>query len=131
MKPDAYQKLLDEARRAGAITTLTGSGHWKIAKGKAVIFCSQTPSDTRAVANLRAELRRNGLLQRSQFRLTDKEETFLGLCILQGQGMRCAERPPKRLLDKGFVRIAKRSGGWMVWVTDKGRNYMERNESQE
>lgn len=127
MRPDAYQQLLDEARRAGAVITLTGSGHWRISKGSEVVFCAQTPSDTRAVANLRAELRRHGLLQRSRFRLTDEEQAFLVHCIDHNQGVRCSELPPKRLRDKGFVRTAKRSKGWMVWVTDKGRDFMERS----
>jgi hypothetical protein len=125
MKPDAYQQLLDEARRAGATITLTGSGHWKIAKGSEIVFASQTPSDNRAVANLRAELRRHGLLQRSRFRLTDAEQALLVYCIDQEQGVRLAKQPPKRLLDKGFVRTARRCNGWMVWITDKGRAFME------
>ena len=120
MTPDLYTQLLERARKYGAKTELTGRGHWKITKGDHVVFVSQTPSDVRAVKNLRALLRRHDMLPRPHPKLTDEEVDFLTRLSEHGRGLRCAELPPKRLLDKGFVRIAKRSKGWIVWLTEKG-----------
>lgn len=121
MTPDAYTQLLEQARKHGATVTMTGGGHWRIAQGDKVVFASQTPSDTRAVANLRALLRRHELLPRPRSGLTEKEQEIIDRCIQAGRGVRFMELPPKRLLDKGFLRIAKRSQGWMVWATEKAR----------
>jgi sugar/nucleoside kinase (ribokinase family) len=122
MKPDAYQQLLAEARQAGATISLTGSGHLRIAKGAAIVFAAQTPSDTRATANLRALLRRHDILP-PRLVLTAEELAYLDHCVQKVGGRRHDELPPKRLLEKGFVRVAKRSKGFMVWSTEKGRSF--------
>lgn len=51
------------AESHGWVVTYTGSGHlrFKPPDGGAVIFAPSTPSDRRAVLNVRAQLRRQGL----------------------------------------------------------------------
>lgn len=116
-----YDELINELRRAGATVTRAGSGHWKISMNGITVIAAKSPSDHRAIHNLRAELRRSGLLPRRRFRLTDEEADFLARLVEHGRGMRVPMLPPKRLLDKGFIRTAKRSKGWMVWLTDKAK----------
>lgn len=55
-------KLIAQARRAGWRVTKTTRGHWKFwsPDGKHAVVASGTPSDRRAVANLRAQLKRAG-----------------------------------------------------------------------
>ena len=115
-----FDALIDAMRRQGATVTRAGSGHWKISLNGTTVVAAYSPSDKRAVDNLRGDLRRAGLLPRQRFKLTDEEAEFMARLTEHGRGMRCSELPPKRLLDKGFVRVAKRSKGWMVWLTDKG-----------
>lgn len=62
---NAYDELIEQAKEAGAVVRLSGSGHWRIlTPAGRIIFASRTPSDRRAVINLRAQLRRAGLLPR-------------------------------------------------------------------
>jgi hypothetical protein len=119
---DDFTTILREARKAGAEISTRTSGHLRItAPDGRSITAARSPSDHRAVHRLRQDLRRLGLLPPAKFTLTDEERAFLDDCLAHGAGLRVTELPPKRLLDKELVRISKRSKGWMVWITDKGR----------
>jgi hypothetical protein len=119
---DDYQALINEARKAGATVRQSPRGHLKIILPNGnLVVASLSPSDRKAHHNLRAELRRQGLLPRNGFTLTEEEQAFLTELAGHESGMRSTELPPKRLLDKGLVRISKRSKGWMVWLTEKGK----------
>lgn len=116
-----YDELINELRRMGATVTLAGSGHWKISMNGTTVIAARSPSDHRAIDNVRADLRRAGILPRPRGKLSDEEAEFLARLVEHGRGMRVPTMPPKRLLDKGLIRTAKRSKGWMVWLTEKAR----------
>jgi len=61
--PREQRDYAEAALARGWRITRTRSGHWcwLAPRGKSVIFSAGTPSDWRAVANLRARLRRAGL----------------------------------------------------------------------
>lgn len=57
--------MLDECRAQGAIITVTGGDHYKIVppdKTKRIIYTSYTPSDIRALKNIRSDLRKSGFI---------------------------------------------------------------------
>lgn len=60
--PKEWRDLIAEATRQGWQIELTGSNHlrWRSPEGKPV-FSASTPSDHRAIKNIRSMLRRNGL----------------------------------------------------------------------
>jgi len=119
-KMDDYVALIKEAQKAGAVVR-QGRRHLKITTPDGrLIVASLSPSDRKAHHNLRAELRRAGLLPRNGFQPTEEEQVVLDQLVDGGQRM--TELPPKRLLDKGLVRASKRSKGWMVWLTEKGKS---------
>lgn len=54
--------LLDRARSQGCTITLRRNGHYRVClPNGSIMFCSQTPSDFRAIHKIRAHLRREGL----------------------------------------------------------------------
>jgi hypothetical protein len=60
-----YRKLLKCAERQGFGIRMTHKGHFRIdAPNGGCCFTSSTPSDVRAIRNLRSELRRIGLAWR-------------------------------------------------------------------
>ena len=60
MKRDLKQ-VIAACERAGWVVTKTGGGHWRFRAPQGVlVFTGSTPSDPRAIANLRARLRREG-----------------------------------------------------------------------
>ena len=55
------KEMIKAARKAGWIVTLTNGGHWKWQNPNGDIFYSAlTPSDRRALLNMKAYLRRMG-----------------------------------------------------------------------
>lgn len=129
----AYRQLLDEVREAGATVTLTGGGHWKIEKNGQTVYAPQTPSDHRSIDNVKAKLRRAGLLPRkSKLRLQPDEVEFLRRFneaeTLKGEGA-----VPARLEDRQLIRVSNRYKhgrllGWQAWITPAGRRALEANE---
>ncbi|CAB4203540.1 hypothetical protein UFOVP1382_153 [uncultured Caudovirales phage] len=53
--------LVKQIRRLGFTVDKTGAGHWRVASPSGPIFMPSTPSDWRAVKNMRAALRRAGI----------------------------------------------------------------------
>lgn len=126
-----YDALLERAKDAGAVVGLTGSGHWRITTpdGKR-LFVSQTPSDHRAVINLRAELRRAGLLPRPT-KWTEAELAFLAR-FGRGRTLRGRDEIPRRLLAKSLVVRTPRykhgqPDGWLATLTERGHRALEAN----
>lgn len=54
-------KLVKVAESAGFEFSFTKGEHCKLVRGREVIFMSLTPGDTRALRNIRADLRRRGV----------------------------------------------------------------------
>jgi hypothetical protein len=133
-----YDQLLEQARRAGATVTRGSTNHFRIEKGGEIVWAASTPSDTRAVNNLRAELRRRGIIPRARNStrcpaLTRAEvlfmERFDGFNPLI---VDAAERVPYRLEDRGLVRTSNRYRhgrlvGRSVWLTQLGVDTLAAN----
>jgi hypothetical protein len=126
-----YDQLLEQARRNGATVTRGTTNHLRIEKGGQIVFAASTPSDVRAVNNLRAELRRRGIIPKTRTgakyqALTRAEALFMERFdgtepLMLGDG----ETIPHRLEDRGLVRSANRYrhgklAGRSVWLTQLG-----------
>lgn len=126
-----YDELIDYMRRQGATVTLTGSGHWKIHKDGVTVIAAHSPSDPRALHNIRAELRRHGLLpRRTKFKVTPVELEFL--CRFEDGRLRGKDDIPQRLQAKELIKVCNRYKhgrliGWQAWLTDEGRRVLEMN----
>ena len=58
MKRD-LSRILDDARDRGWRAELTNGGHWRLrGPNQALLFTGSTPSDHRAIKNLRSDIRR-------------------------------------------------------------------------
>jgi hypothetical protein len=56
--------LIKQAEEQGWTVNLTGGGHYKwVSTLGAVVFTSQTPSDKRALANIKRDLRTRGFVE--------------------------------------------------------------------
>lgn len=53
--------LLAKAKEQGCKVEIRKCGHLKILTPKGPVFCSQTPSDRRAIHKIRGDLRRAGV----------------------------------------------------------------------
>lgn len=56
------RKLVRAAERAGCVARVTGSCHWRIETPQGPVFASWSPSDTFALAKVRRDLRRKGVI---------------------------------------------------------------------
>lgn len=118
-----FKDLLEQAKRAGADVTLNGAGHYRVtAPGGEAISCAASPSDHRAVARLRSDLRRLGLLAPRRC-LSADERAFLEAVATagdepwRGEPPRCAAK----LAERGLVRLARRRDHHVAWLTERGR----------
>ncbi len=60
MKRD-LKEIIASLTRSGWTARKTGAGHWRFqAPSGALVFTGSTPGDVRALANLKARLRREG-----------------------------------------------------------------------
>jgi hypothetical protein len=55
------QQVVNELERLGLTVERTGSGHLKVRTPGGMVFMPKTPSDHRAVLNVRRKLRRKGV----------------------------------------------------------------------
>jgi hypothetical protein len=56
------RQLLTKAEKAGCTVELRRAGHWKVTTpGGQAVFCAASPSDSHALKNTKAELRRRGV----------------------------------------------------------------------
>lgn len=56
-------QVIAAIRAQGWMATLTNGGHWRLASPTGeLVFCPSTPSDVRAIRNIRARLRRAGAI---------------------------------------------------------------------
>jgi hypothetical protein len=55
------RQLLTKAEKAGCTVELRRAGHWKVTTPNGPVFCAASPSDSHALKNTKAELRRRGV----------------------------------------------------------------------
>lgn len=64
MSKKEIKQLRVEAEKEGWVITLTRGNHYRWAKGKTVFFTASTPSDYRAIKNIRQHLKQAKLGRR-------------------------------------------------------------------
>ncbi len=52
------KQLIDEAEERGWCVEKTRNNHFRFQLGRQIVFTSSTPSDNRAISNIKADLRR-------------------------------------------------------------------------